>query len=121
MRGRNDEVYTQLMKVHQGTVESFVDEVAAETIDTVAAERAMREIGVAHEDLKKVLLGSKEAGGEDEDGRVVVRDLVAQFLVPEIDRQSLQRQVELEEKRFVNAAQQSIQQMVGDVKDALAE
>ena len=81
----------------------------------------MREIGVAHEDLKKVLLGSKEAGGEDEDGRVVVRDLVAQFLVPEIDRQSLQRQVELEEKRFVNAAQQSIQQMVGDVKDALAE
>ncbi len=121
VRGRNDEVYTQLMKVHQGTVESFVDEVAAETIDTVAAERAMREIGVAHEDLKKVLLGSKEAGGEDEDGRVVVRDLVAQFLVPEIDRQSLQRQVELEEKRFVNAAQQSIQQMVGDVKDALAE
>ena len=117
VRGRNDEVYTQLMKVHQGTVESFVDEVAAETIDTVAAERAMREIGVAHEDLKKVLLGSKEAGGEDEDGRVVVRDLVAQFLVPEIDRQSLQRQVELEEKRFVNAAQQSIQQMVGDVKD----
>lgn len=109
------------MKVHQGTVESFVDEVAAETIDTVAAERAMREIGVAHEDLKKVLLGAKEAGGEDEDGRVVVRDLVAQFLVPEIDRQSLRRQVELEEKRFVNAAQQSIQQMVGDVKDALAE
>ena len=30
-------------------------------------------------------------------------------------------QVELEEKRFVNAAQQSIQQMVGEVKDALGD
>ena len=39
-------------------------------------------------------------------------DLVAQFLVPEVDRQSLRRQVELEERRLVNAAQQSIQQMV---------
>ncbi len=120
VRNREDEVFTQLMKVHQGTVESFVDEVASETIDTVAAERAMREAGVAHEELQRVLL-SGEGRTEPEDGRVVVRDLVAQFLMPEIDRQHLRRQVELEEKRFVNAAQQSIQEMVGAVKVGLEE
>ena len=109
-----------MMKVHQGTVESFVDEVSSETIDAVSSERAMREAGVAHEELERVLLGAKNTT-EKEDGRVVVRDLVAQFLMPEVDRQNLQRQVELEEKRFVNAAQQSIQEMVGAVKTGLNE
>jgi hypothetical protein len=120
VRNREDEVYTQMMKVHQGTVESFVDEVSSETIDAVSSERAMREAGVAHEELERVLLGAKNTT-EKEDGRVVVRDLVAQFLMPEVDRQNLQRQVELEEKRFVNAAQQSIQEMVGAVKTGLNE
>jgi hypothetical protein len=121
LRNREDEVYTQMMKVHQGTVESFVDEVSSETIDNVSAERAMREAGVQHEELQKVLLEQKtgDSGDADDGGRVVVRDLVAKFLMPEVDRQDLRRQVELEEKRFVNAAQQSIQEMVGDVKKGL--
>ena len=122
VRNREDEVFTQMMKVHQGTVESFVDEVSSETIDNVSAERALREAGVAHEELQKVLFGAKEDGDDlNGNGRVVVRDLVAQFLMPEVDRQDLKRQVEMEEKRFVNAAQQSIQEMVGDVKKGLTE
>jgi hypothetical protein len=109
-----------MMKVHQGTVESFVDEVSSETIDNVSAERAMREAGVQHDELQKVLFGQKEDADDlNNDGRVVVRDLVAQFLMPEVDRQDLRRQVELEEKRYVNAAQQSIQEMVGEVKKGL--
>ena len=121
VRNREDEVYTQMMKVHQGTVESFVDEVSSETIDAVSSERAMREAGIAHEELQKVLFGGKESKDMDENGRVVVRDLVAQFLMPEVNRQNLQRQVEMEEKRFVNAAQQSIQEMVGNVNEGLKE
>jgi len=120
VRNREDEVFTQMMKVHQGTVESFVDEVSSETIDNVSAERAMREAGVQHDELQKVLFGQKEDADDlNNDGRVVVRDLVAQFLMPEVDRQDLRRQVELEEKRYVNAAQQSIQEMVGEVKKGL--
>ena len=123
VRNREDEVFTQMMKVHQGTVESFVDEVSSETIDQVSSERALREAGVAHEELQSVLLGGGGGGGPggEMDGRVVVRDLVAQFLMPEVDRQHLQRQVEMEEKRFVNAAQQSITEMVGAVKVGLEE
>ena len=119
VRNREDEVFTQMMKVHQGTVESFVDEVSSETIDQVSSERALREAGVAHEELQSVLLGGG-AGGEM-DGRVVVRDLVAQFLMPEVDRQHLQRQVEMEEKRFVNAAQQSIKEMLPLLSSGLEE
>ena len=55
------------------------------------------------------------------DGRVVVRDLVAQFLMPEVDSQHLQRQVEMEEKRFVNAAQQSIKEMLPLLSSGLEE
>lgn len=41
---------------------------------------------------------------------VIVKDLVTAFLIPEIERSKLKRQVKLEQKRHLLAARQALQE-----------
>ena len=118
VRAREDKVFNEMLQLHQGTAETYVDEVVEDTVDEVAKERAELEIGVQAGALNPSMERLEDEGKQD---GAVVKDLVASFLMPEVDRESLQRQVELEEKRFVNAAQGAIQEMVVQVEEELGK
>ena len=89
-----------------------------ETVDQVASEKAELEIGIQQGVLNPTI--DNVEGAVNENGEVV-KDLVASFLMPEVDRQAIQQQVELEERRFVNAASGAIKEMVEDVEQKLGE
>ena len=95
-----------------------VQKMIDETVDQFANEKAQLEIGIQQGVLNPTI--DQLEGKVNEDGEVV-KDLVASFLMPEVDRQAIQQQVELEEKRFVNAASGAIQEMVETVEQKIGE
>lgn len=42
-----------------------------------------------------------------------IRDLVSSFLIPDVERKKVQRQVQFEERKYLEAARKIIQQSVG--------
>lgn len=105
IRAKQEVVYKQVMRVHAQSAESFVDALLGDTINAVATKDAERETHV-----RALVLGpivdSLEA--EAETG-AVVKDLVASFLLPEVERRYVQLKVEVEERRFVEAARRAIE------------
>ena len=118
VRQREDKVFNDMLNLHQGTAETYVDEAIDETVDKIAEEKAQLEIGIQQSVLNPTIDGLE--GKESESGEVV-KDLVASFLMPEVDRQAIQNQVELEERRFVNAASGAIKEMVETVEQKIGE
>lgn len=113
VRARQDAVFRQLRRVHEQSAVSYVDSLLAEATERVAATDAASEAL-----LKKGLIAPAVDAAEAEingDGGVV-RDLVASFLLPEVERQQLEAQVALEERRFTDAAAKSIGDAMADAE-----
>lgn len=115
LRRRHDEMFRQLMGVHHQTVDSYVDDLLEEMSDTAAADAALKEISASHQ-VMNPLLNDLEKGADESE---VIRDLLGSMLLPEVEKRMVRREVEMEERRFVDAAHKSIQSMMGDVKDNL--
>jgi hypothetical protein len=50
---------------------------------------------------------------------MIVRDLVSAFLIPEVERAKIQRQVKFEQKRYLLAARQALQETAKQAKRQL--
>eukprot|EP00937_MAST-01D_sp_MAST-1D-sp2_P002485 g2485.t1 len=104
VRAREDDMYEQVVRTHQGAAESYVEELMAMQADALAHEKAVSEHSsrpsTAASDAERDELAG--AGGD-------VKELVASFLLPEVERQRVRQQVQLEERRFVDAAHGTIE------------
>jgi len=116
LRRRHDEMFRQLMGVHHQTVDSYVDELIEEMSDTAAADAALKEISLSHSVMNPIM-NQLEAGNTKESD--VIRDLLSSMLLPEVEKRMLRREIEMEERRFVDAAHKSITNMMSDVKEEL--
>lgn len=116
LRRRHDEMFRQLMGVHHQTVDSYVDELIDEMSDTAAADAALKEISLSHSVMNPII-NQLEAGNAQESD--VIRDLLSSMLLPEVEKRMVRREIEMEERRFVDAAHKSITSMMSDVKEEL--
>lgn len=112
VRARQDLVYRQLQRVHNQTGDSYFDDIMADVVDTAAANKAAMEVY-----LKKaaIIPGINQAEAEINSAETVVRDLVSSFLLPQVEREAVQQQVQLESRRHVEAAKSVIDEVVGNV------
>lgn len=96
--------------MHSQAAESFVDQLLDSTLESTAAADALSETRLRAGVLGPMLdrLELSNAVGS------VVKDLVASFLLPEVERRQLQWKVELEERKYVEAARQTILTAVAD-------
>ena len=102
VRGREDQMYEQVVRVHQGTAESYVDELMAMQADAIAHEALSETSSRPSSAASNASRGGEESvGGE-------VKQLVASFFLPVVDRQRVRQQVQQEERRFVDAAHSTI-------------
>jgi len=100
-RQREDIVYGQLMDVHHKTVDSYFDEILADSMDSVATEVALQYI---HSDINAPLDS--------------VRDIVSHFLIPNVNRETKREESEIAEKRFLAAAHANIYQAIKYVDES---
>ena len=124
MRAREDEVYKQVVRAHQGASVSLVDALIDDSLERVASEQAMAELrldpALAAQLLPRV---PASAGGElrpptgtgDAEQEALVRDLVASFLLPAVERVQVQHAVRMAERPYIDAAQHQTQKTVEDI------
>lgn len=107
LRAKQDMVFRQLARVHTQSAASFVDDLLAAVVDRVAEATAEDEASARH-GVVGPILDALEARADEP--ATVVRDLVQSFLLPEVERESVQRQVEAEQRKYLQAAREALEE-----------
>lgn len=110
VREREDEVFRALSRVHLETAGDLVDDALAGVVAREAHAQAMRELQVRREGGIERLVATLESELDADDA--VVRELVASFLLPQVQREGVRRQVAKEQRKFVSAAHALLQEAV---------
>merc|ERR1712176_841982 len=101
LREREDEMFRQIMGVHQGTVDSYLEEVLTNTVEQAAQSRALTEARLKAAKINQVVDSLESSVQEPE---VVVRELVQSFNLPHVQHEVVKRRIAVENKRFSEAA-----------------
>lgn len=118
VREREDEVYRRIERVHQETSADFIDDILHGVILEQAHGTAMRELDVMTESIGGIVTTLEDAFNSDE---VIVKELVASFLLPHVQRQSVRHQVAQEQKKFVTAAHALLTEVVDRMREGPAQ
>lgn len=105
LRAREDEMFRQIMGVHQGTVDSYLEEVLTSTVEEAAQTQALTEARLKAAYVNQVV-DMLEASAQEPD--VVVRQLVHNWNLPHVRREVVQRRIALENQRFSVAARSAL-------------
>jgi len=105
LREREDILFKELLGVHQGTVDSYLTNLMSDAVDTASAVQAVDEARLKTTQLSRIVDGLEMRLNNP---AMVVRELLQSFLVPEIERQKVRRQLKVEEKRFLETARKLV-------------
>ena len=88
LRDREDVLYQELMSVHQGSVDSYLQNIFGKTIDKTSSLQAFQEAKLKAQTLNKFIdkIESKKNNPE-----VLIKDLVSSFLIPDVQRKQVQK------------------------------
>eukprot|EP00644_Phytophthora_capsici_P008063 jgi/Phyca11/510337/fgenesh2_kg.PHYCAscaffold_58_\ len=121
LREREDEVFRRVMQVHQETSRDFVDDVLEEVVLEQSHVQALHELHVRSTGVDGIVLQLEDELDSDE---TIVRELVASFLLPHVQRQHVRRQVAQQQKKYLMAAHALLTEMatgMGQPKQGPAE
>lgn len=107
LRAREDDMFRQVMGVHQGTVDSYLEDVLTSTVEQAAQSRALTEARLKAAKINQVV-DTLEASVQDPE--VVVRELVHSFMLPHVQREVVKRRIAVENKRFSEAARRGLEE-----------
>ena len=103
LRLRHDEMFRQLMNVHQQSVGGFVDGILDEVSESAAIDVALNELkkekNVVAPMIDNLDLGTKQEGD-------VIKDLVSSMLIPDLERDMIKLEIEKVESERVAQEQQ---------------
>lgn len=77
------------MNVHQGSVDNYLQNIVSNAIDNTSSLQAYEEAKLKVQRLNKMLDKMEEKRNKPE---TIVKDLVASFLLPDVQRKKVQRQ-----------------------------
>lgn len=83
LREREDVLYQELMSVHQGTVDSYLQNIFGKTIDKTSSQQAFQEAKLKAQTLNKFIDKVEAKKNKPE---VMIKDLVSSFLIPDVQR-----------------------------------
>merc|ERR1711920_524000 len=118
LREREDEMFRQIMGVHQGTVDSYLEDVLTNTVEQAAQSRALTEARLKAAKINSVVDTLEAAEQEPE---VVVRELVHSFNLPHVQREVVKRRTAVENKRFSEAARGALDETYRRVEHGMTE
>jgi hypothetical protein len=118
LREREDEMFRQIMGVHQGTVDSYLEDVLTNTVEQAAQSRALTEARLKAAKINRVVDTLEAAQQEPE---VVVRELVHSFNLPHVQREVVKRRNAVENKRFSEAARGALDETYSRVEHEMTD
>mmetsp|Transcript_51622 Transcript_51622/g.102568 ORF Transcript_51622/g.102568 Transcript_51622/m.102568 type:complete len:703 (-) Transcript_51622:87-2195(-) len=115
LREREDEMFRQIMGVHQGTVDSYLEDVLTNTVDEAAQSKALAEARVKAAKMSEVV------DAMEEDPEEVVRKLMHNFNLPHVLREVAMRRQAIVNKKYSEAARRALDDAYRRVEAAVAE
>lgn len=113
-RTEQDEIFRQVMKVHQGTVETYLERILMDSLERTTDEEARSYINDQAGSINKVITEMDKVQTPEK----VVTDLVHAFLLPEVEKQTLRQKVTYDQHKFLMASHLALKEGVNkaDVK-----
>ena len=115
-RQAEDERFRQVMRLRQGTVDGYLSEIMQGRVEAVAEDTAAQESLLKAEKINTVVDRLEERYNRPE---VIVQDLVASYLLPEVDRQLLREEMALDQAKLSLAVRNTLLQTTNDVDAAV--
>ncbi len=109
VRGRENEVYRQVVRTHYRSGQSFIDDIISDSVDNVASGKAMDELR-DNPELARALLEAAQATPRTSES--MTRTLVASFLGPSMEAVQDKQLAAGDDARFVDAAHTAVNNAV---------
>lgn len=106
---REDFLFKELMSVHQGRADNYLQNIITEAVDSASTKQAYDEAVLKVKRLNKVI---NKMENKENKPQQIVKDLMSSFLIPDIERRRVQRMINFEQKRFMESARKAIQSSV---------
>lgn len=92
LREREDVMYNEILRVHQGTVDTYLDWIFENTIEQASTRQATIMANLRRDKMNKPLEMFENKLSNNE---TIIKDLVHAFLIPNVQRSKLQRKSDL--------------------------
>jgi len=100
-RGQEDQIYLQLHECHQRTVDNYLDVLLSNVMEDSAEERALADVKTKAEKLDTIVGDLEDKYDTTES---VMQDLVAHFLLPEIQHEEKRWKLREKKNKYKKAA-----------------
>ncbi|KAM4609417.1 cilia- and flagella-associated protein 91 [Polymixia lowei] len=108
-RREEDEIFRQVVQVHQDTVDLYLEDIILGTIEQTADQQAREEIHRMAREVNNIAYAMEESRNNLQ-SEEIVSELVYSFLIPEVRRISVRHRVRQSQRRHLQAAQRIIQE-----------
>lgn len=112
-RQAEHERYRAVMRIRQGTVDKYLEEVVSTKLEGLAEEVATKEALLKAERINEVVDKLEERYNRPQ---VIVQDLLASFLLPEVDRQLAREEVAIDQAKISLAVRDALADAVDTVR-----
>lgn len=113
LREREDAVFRHLERVHQETAADLIQDIVHSVIQEAAHTTAMDELSVRTHAVGGIVTQLEAALNTDQ---IVVKELVASLLFPQVQRHHVRDQVAQEQQKYVTAAHSVLAEAVARMK-----
>ena len=117
-RLEEDEIWRHLCNCHQGTMESYLEDIIARSVDRTADEQARSEIQTKAEKINEIAF-EMESKRDRLQSENMVAELVYSFLLPETEKETLRQNLRREQRKHILAAHSVIYGQTADIEKDL--
>lgn len=97
VRAREQCLYEEVVKMNQGTVDSYLNWIINDTVERASDRQASIMANLRKKEMNQHLESYERRFNNNE---TLIRDLVQTFLLPNVQRSRLQKKIQLEQRRF---------------------
>jgi len=106
-RREEDEIFKQVIGVHQETVEGYLTNIITGAVESTAEDQARQEVEEMASKINKVAY-EMESSRTQLESEEVVAELVTSFLIPEVERINMREKVKRNQRKNLLAAHRAI-------------
>lgn len=106
-RREEDEIFKQVVKVHQSTVDTYLEDIIMGAIDKTAEEQARKEIQEQAEKINQIAYDMEKTRTKLQSEEIVA-ELVSSFLLPEVQKITMRENVKRSQRKHLIAAHRII-------------
>merc|ERR1711988_707275 len=110
-RGTDDQMYLQLHECHQRSVDNYLDVLIQNVMEDSAEERALADVRTKAEKLDTIV---SELEDKYDSTDSVMQDLVAHFLLPEIEHEEKRWKLREKKNKYKKAAYDAVYDQSAD-------